>query len=146
LEGYEKMAPGKKAPDILIPEEDGRQLRLYDLDHDYILVLFWASWCPHCTSFLKQLNTWYRDKSIDIEVFAVSIDTSRFAWEEQCMIGSYPWINTLSNAGWDGKAPKDYNVYATPMLFLLDRERKIIAKPLTFKEFKKEIELLGEKK
>ncbi len=143
LEGYEKMSPGKKVPDILIHDQDDKQVRLYDLNHDYTLVLFWASWCPHCTSFLKQLGKWYPGKTIDLEVFAVSIDTSRFAWEEHCMVNNYPWINTFSKAGWEGKAPKDYNVYATPTLFLLDRDHKIIAKPLTFKEFKKEVEGLG---
>jgi thiol-disulfide isomerase/thioredoxin len=144
LEGYEKMAIGKKVPDILIMDQNDKQVRLYDVENDYTLVVFWASWCPHCSSFLKQLSKWYKDKDIDIEVFAVSIDTSRFAWEEQCMSDNYPWINTLSNAGWEGKTPKDFNVYATPTLFLLDRDRKIIAKPFTFKEFKREVEVLVE--
>jgi thiol-disulfide isomerase/thioredoxin len=140
LEGYEKMSPGKKAPDILMLDQNGKQVRLYDENHDYSLVLFWASWCPHCTSFMKQLAKWYPEKSVDIEVFAVSIDSSRFKWEERVLMDNYPWINTFSGAGWDGKAPKDYNVYATPTLFLLDREHKIIAKQLTFKEFKKVVD------
>jgi thiol-disulfide isomerase/thioredoxin len=145
LEGYEKMAPGKKVPDILMLDQNGKQVRLYDLDHDYTLVLFWASWCPHCTSFLKQLSKWYPEKALDIEVFAVSIDSSKFAWEEGMMMGNFPWINTFSGAGWDGKAPKDFNVYATPTLFLLNSDHVIIAKPLTFKEFKKEVDVLSAK-
>ncbi len=142
LEGYEKMAPGKKAPDILNFDPDGKQVRLYDVDRDYTLVLFWASWCPHCSVFLNQLEKWYPERPVDIEVFAVSIDSSRFAWEEKLMMENYPWINTFSGAGWDGKAPKDYNVYATPTLFLLDRDHRIIAKPLTFREFKREVDVL----
>jgi len=145
LEGYEKMSPGKKAPDILMLDQNGRQVRLYDLDCDYTLVVFWASWCPHCSVFLKQLSNWYPEKQIDLNVFAVSIDSSRFAWEERVMMDNFPWINTFSGAGWDGKAPKDYNVYATPTLFLLDREHKIIGKPLTFREFKKLADSLSEK-
>jgi thiol-disulfide isomerase/thioredoxin len=145
LEGYEKMSPGKKAPDILNFDQNGIQVSLYDLHNEYTLVLFWASWCPHCTSFLKQLNTWYPNRKIDLEVFAVSIDSSKFAWEEKVMMDNYPWINTFSGAGWDGKAPKDYNVYATPTLFLLDWEHKIIGKPMTFREFKKEVDALAEK-
>jgi thiol-disulfide isomerase/thioredoxin len=140
LEGYEKMAPGKKAPDILMFDIHGKQSRLYDLTNEYTLVVFWASWCPHCSAFLKQLATWYPGKKVDLEVYAVSIDSSRITWENRCITDNYPWINTFSGAGWDGKAPKDYNVYATPTLFLLDREHRIIAKPLTFKEFKKEID------
>lgn len=91
---------------------------------------------------MNQLGKWYTDKNIDIEVFAVSIDSLKLSWEERVLMDNYPWINTFSGAGWDGKAPKDYNVYATPTLFLLDREHKIIAKPVTFREFKKEVEEL----
>jgi thiol-disulfide isomerase/thioredoxin len=140
LEGYEKMSPGKKAPDILMLDVNAKQVRLYDIDRDYTLVIFWASWCPHCTTFLNQLGKWYPERNIDMEVFAVSIDSSRFSWEEQVLVNNYPWINTFSGAGWEGKAPKDYNVYATPTLFLLDRDHRIIAKPMTFKEFKKEVD------
>ena len=135
LEGYEKMSVGKQAPDIFMFDQNGKQVSLYSLDNDYILVVFWASWCPHCTVFLKELGKWYPGKDIDLEVFAVSIDSSRFSWEERIMMDNYPWINTYSGAGWDGKAPKEYNVYATPTLFLLDREHRIVGKPLTFKEF-----------
>jgi len=142
LEGYEKMAPGKKAPDILMLDQNGKQVRLYDLDHNYSLVVFWASWCPHCNTFLKQLAKWYPEKTIDLEVYAVSIDTSKFAWEEALLMHDLPWINTLSGSGWDGKAPKDYNVYATPTLFLINRDHVIVSKPMTFREFKKEVEAL----
>lgn len=146
LEGYERMAIGKKVPDILMLDQNGKQVRLYDIDRDYTLVLFWASWCPHCAVFLKQLSKWYPEKSIDMEVFAVSIDSSRFAWEEKVMMDNYPWINTFSGAGWDGNAPKDYNVYATPTLFIIDREHRIIAKPTTFREFKRDIDQISEAK
>lgn len=81
-----------------------------------------------------------------MEVFAVSIDSSRFAWEEIMLMENYPWINTFSGAGWDGNAPKDYNVYATPTMFIIDREHRIIGKPTTFREFKRDVDEIIEKK
>jgi peroxiredoxin len=142
LEGYQKMAIGKKVPDIIMLNENGKQFRLYELKNDYILVLFWASWCPHCTNMIPQLKKWYLTKSINLQVYAVSIDSSRFAWEENLMMNNYSWINTCTFAGWNDKAAKDYNLYATPTMFLLDREHKIIAKPMTFREFRKEVDKL----
>jgi len=35
---------------------------------------------------------------------------------------------------WDGKVAKDYNIFATPTMFLIDANRKILAKPETFEE------------
>jgi peroxiredoxin len=138
LEGYERMAEGKKVPDIRIENQDGNMVSLYDLRYDYLLVVFWASWCPHCSVFLNQLKRWYPEKELDLQVFAVSIDSSKFDWEEKSLEENYPWINTYSDEGWEGKAARDFNVYATPTLFLLDKEFRILAKPLTFREFKKE--------
>jgi len=142
LEGYKKMAPGKKVADIIMLDDKGKQVRLFDLKNDYVLVLFWASWCPHCNQFLSQVKKWYSSRPIDLEIYAVSIDSSRFEWEENLLMNAYPWINTCTFTGWNDKAAKDYNIYATPTMFLLDRERKIIAKPLTFREFKREIDKL----
>jgi thiol-disulfide isomerase/thioredoxin len=142
LAGYQKMAVGKKGPDILMLDENGTQIRLYNLKSEYVLVLFWASWCPHCANMLPQLKKWYDSKTINLEVYAVSIDSSRFIWEENLLMNNYGWINTCTFAGWNDKAAKDYNIYATPTMFLLDRERKIIAKPLTYREFRKEVDKL----
>ena len=36
--------------------------------------------------------------------------------------------------GFMGKPADDYNIYATPTMFLLDREKKIIAKPISMRE------------
>ncbi len=142
LEGYQKMTIGKKVPDIIMLNENGTQVRLNDLKNDYVLVLFWASWCPHCTNLMPQMKKWFETKTINLQVYAVSIDSSRFDWEENLMMNNYPWINTCTFAGWNDKAAKEYNLYATPTMFLLDRERKIIAKPMTFREFRREIDKL----
>lgn len=140
LEGYEKMAAGKKVPDIIAIDPNEKTHSLYSLTSDYTLVVFWASWCPHCSVFLNQLKKWYDTKDVDLEVYAVSIDSSAFDWEERSLQEEFPWINTISGSGWEGKAPKDYNVYATPTIFLLDNEHRILSKPMTFREFKKDLD------
>lgn len=49
------------------------------------------------------------------------------------------WINCNEQGGWNGNTARDYNLYATPTMFIMDKTRKIIAKPVTFGEFKREI-------
>jgi len=53
-----------------------------------------------------------------------------------------PWINTREPMGWEGKSAEDYNIYATPTMFLLDRERRIVARPFTLRELRREIRRL----
>ena len=78
-----------------------------------------------------------------IGIFSVSIDTSRFDWEENLLLNNYPWISVCNLQGWEGKVASDYNIYATPTMFLIDRNRKILGKPLTFREFRRDVEKLG---
>ena len=144
LEGYKRMAVGNSVNDIVLLDEDGKSRRLSELKNEYVLVLFWASWCPHCTRLLPEIKKWYEtERNIDLGIFSVSIDTSRFDWEEHLLLYDYPWINVCSLQGWEGKVASDYNIYASPTMFLIDRNRKILGKPLTFREFRREVEKLG---
>jgi thiol-disulfide isomerase/thioredoxin len=143
LGAYRKMALGNTAPDIIMEDINGNIVALSGVDHEYTLVLFWASWCPHCNSMLPELKKWYNEERIvDMEIFAVSIDTSHADWHNMVISEQLPWINCNEPGGWYGKVAMDYNLYATPTMFILDRNRKILAKPVTFYEFRKETEKL----
>lgn len=140
LSAYQKMAIGKIAPDIEVPDTSGNVNKLSLLDNEYVLVIFWASWCPHCTDMLPKVKNWYeQNRKRDIEVFTISIDTSRISWMNTLREGRYRWINTSNLKGWEGEAARDYNIYATPTMFLLDRERKIVAKPISFYELEQNL-------
>jgi len=130
-----KMIPGSIAPDISTFGLQHNEIRLSKLSHNYILLVFWASWCPNCEETLPQIKKWYESKSIDLEVLAISIDTLASDWKKAISKNSYNWLNACDLKGWDGKASQDYNLYATPTMFLLDRNRKIIAKPISYEEF-----------
>lgn len=143
VESYRKMATGNTAPDIVTEDINGNLNALSESGHDYTLVLFWASWCPHCKSMLPELKEWYeKDRDIDMEILAISIDTSKTEWKKVISENQFPWINCNDISGWDGKAAIDYNLYATPTMFILDRNRKILAKPVTFYEFTKDVKKL----
>ncbi len=159
IETIRKMAIGNMAPEIDMPLQGifdlnvsegavihagGSQIKLTNISAEYTLVLFWASWCPHCQSLLteaKDVYDKYRDKGL--EVLAISIDKERSAWQDAISKGQYRWINYSELTGWSGKAAREYGVWSTPRMYLLDRSKRIIAKPLTVKELKKSIALLN---
>lgn len=45
-------------------------------------------------------------------------------------------MNVCDLKGWDGKAAIDYFIYATPTMFLVDKQLKLIQLPKTFDEIK----------
>ena len=135
IERIRKLAIGKTAPEIIINRLDGNHLKLSDIKSECALVVFWASWCQHCSVMLPKLKgiyDEYRDKGL--EIVAISIDKDKEAWQKAMANGNYSWINHSELKGWDSRAAIDYNVWATPKMYLLDKEKEIIAKPLTVDE------------
>ena len=134
LDKIKKMAIGKIAPDVTIPDKDGNKITLSEIKNDFVLVVFWASWCPHCADMLKELKDFYEKMQPDIEILAVSIDHNKQEWVQAIEKNNYQWINVSEVKGWNGKSVDQYNVVGTPTMFLLDSNRKILAKPLNMKE------------
>lgn len=135
LETFKKIAVGKISPDLVIPDNKGKQVKLSLINAEFTLVVFWSTQCPHCTAMMPRLKELY-DKQTPrrFEVLAVSIDTSRTAWSSFIRDQKLNWINVSDLKGFAGKSADDFNIYATPTIFLLDREKKILSKPITLRE------------
>lgn len=137
---YEKVSVGKIAPDFEITTFQDNIFNLYSIDSEYILLVFWASWCPHCTKILPDLQKIYNPNTeSELEIIAISLDTKKEDWENVLKNKNYNWINCSELKGWDSKIAIDYNIYATPTMILLDRNFKIIAKPRTVNELKENL-------
>ncbi|MEI6683597.1 MAG: thioredoxin-like domain-containing protein [Bacteroidota bacterium] len=135
LETFKKISIGKTAPEISVPDNNGKPVKMTGINSEYTLVVFWSSECPHCTAMMPKLKEYYeKQKPKRFEVLSVSIDTSRVAWTRFLREQKLPWINVSDLKGFNGKPADDFNIYATPTMFLLDRQKKIVAKPNTLRE------------
>lgn len=125
----QKMVVGSVVPDFTLNDLTGNRVTFSKDLKKINLVVFWASWCPHCNSLLKELSTFCSGKP-DLEVFAVSLDRSADDWEKavnETGMGKFRNLSDLQE--WEGKVVDDYNVYATPAMFVVDANRRIIARP-----------------
>lgn len=135
LDNFKKLSIGKTAPEIVVPDMKGNGVSLKAIPAEFTLLIFWSSQCPHCTEMLPRLKGWYdRQKPKRLEVMAVSLDTSRSDWTSFVKKEKLNWINTSELKGFAGKAEDEYNIYATPTMYLIGRDKKIIAKPITWRE------------
>ncbi len=127
---------GQQAPDVMVSNEGALQ-RLYDIKAKYTMLLFWESDCDHCQKLTDELIEYYhQNKSKDFEVIALALDTSQKGWLSYIVTHNFDWINYCDLEGWKSKAVKDYNIVATPSMFLLDSNKRIIAKPTSINELK----------
>lgn len=140
LENFKKISVGKIAPEIEIPDPKGKTIRLSTITSEYTLVIFWSSECGHCIEMMPKVKKLYDDqKPKRVEVLAVSIDTSKTEWNAFLKEEKLNWLNGSDLKGFNGKAADDYNIYATPTMFLLDKEKKILAKPITYRELEQDM-------
>lgn len=129
MELIKKLAIGKPAPNISTTDIYGNLVNLHDIKSKRILILFWASWCPHCDEMMPVIDSYYGNKD-NLEVISISIDESKDALMKSINKSGYGWINIAELQGWDGEIVEEYGIVATPSIFILDENKKIIGKPL----------------
>jgi thioredoxin-related protein len=128
IEKIRTLQIGEKVPEIRI---DDFQLSTYQPDQEYFLLLFYSPSCFHCTELLIDLIP-YSEK-IKLPVIALQIDDEMNPWH-------FPEFWTLLKA--DAKIRKDYGVFSTPSLYLVNtKSKQIRAIPENLSEIK-EFELL----
>jgi peroxiredoxin len=125
-----RLADGNPAPDFSARDLQGKRIKLSKIKAEKTLLVFWASWCPHCTSSLPRLKKYYDPLHPEkLQIIAISVDEDKNDVTKAIQKEHYPWINIAQLKGWDSPVAEAYDVSATPSFFLLDKDKKIIAKP-----------------
>jgi thiol-disulfide isomerase/thioredoxin len=112
----------------------GTFFNLYDIKADYIILFFWEADCGHCKTATPELYQVYqRLKGKNVKVVAVNLlggEEGKVKWIDFVNEhGLYDWINCWNP--YDFEFKKVYDIVTTPALFLLDKEKKILAKKIT---------------
>lgn len=136
LESYRAMKVGNISADITFEEitlspnftSGNEPKKLSNLNSNYKVVVFGASWCPQCNKDLPEIAAYYEKwKQQNVEVVFISLDENEQAFKT--FAKDFPFISTCEYKKWEGKAAKDYYVFATPTIYLLNKEHKILLKP-----------------
>lgn len=149
LEKLLGIAPiGSKAIDFSLPDINGKQVSLYSkLGKNYVLLEFWAGWCPVCRrenpNVVKNYQK-YKDKGFD--VFGVSLDRNKESWLKAIQDFGLYWTQVSDLRLWNNSAAQLYGFRALPASLLLDPSGNIIAKNLRGEDLGKKLaELLDDK-
>ena len=73
---------GEQAPMFELTADDGSGASLGDYRGKYVLLNFWATWCPPCIQELPSLNTLHRELEPNgLVVLGISVDENKQAYE-----------------------------------------------------------------
>ncbi len=138
---------GTPASDIDLPDSTGTTRTLYNDSSAYTLVAFWDPTCEHCKEVLPKLDSFYRAKwkAAGMNIYAVAKETdgTKKDWlnfiRAQQLVG---WTHVYYSKA-DDKARIDagipgysqlYDIQSFPTLYLLDKDKRIIAKKLSYQQ------------
>ena len=138
---------GTPAADIVLPDPSGTIRSLYGQDAGFTLVSFWDPTCGHCKEVLPKLDSFYRArwKAAGIRMYSVAKETDGTKKDWLDFISEHrlqDWTHVYYSKA-DDKARTDsgipgysqlYDVLSFPTLYLLDKDKRIIAKKLTYEQ------------
>lgn len=110
------------------PDEKVVTLSQYVGHGKYVLLDFWASWCPPCqrqTPYLKQLYRQYGKEQF--AMVGISLDTDRNDWLAYVRDHDMEWPQLGDPRGWDSEAILSYVIQGIPHLVLIGPDGTIVA-------------------
>lgn len=120
------------------------EIKLSDVEAKYTIIWFWEPDCSHCRKATPVFHKFYQDtlKAYNVEVISVYMNKGIDNWKEfSNHIGKffdfvekhqlYDWINA-----WNPFDPyrENYDIKSSPVLYLLDENKEILAKRIDYRQ------------
>ena len=130
----EKIKPNilfTQAHDLAMPDTGLVMHTLYSVKAKYTVLVFWDPTCSHCKIEIPKLLHYYDSvkTKISIEVFSIGMESDMEVWKKYVRENKLDWLN-VSDLYNQTNFRNYYDIYSTPVIYLLDDRKRIIAKRL----------------
>lgn len=140
---------GKKAPPITMLDTAGTSVSLYNVKASYTIVIFWDHGCGHCKKEVPKLAEVYKNKlkAKGIKVFAIETEDKPADWKKFINEHKLDWINVHQPDAYQRAVTKKiYDIYSTPVIYVLDENKIIKAKRIDSEQISDFIDALEKEK
>ncbi len=113
-----------------LPDTLGVYHDFYKMKEDYVILWFWDSDCGHCKKQTPKLYDLYKKMEKEgrsVKVYAINIEQESKGYLKYLRENDYDWINVQDTAHLTNFRAY-YDIYSTPVAYILDKERRIIGK------------------
>ena len=112
------------AADLVLLDLNGKQVKVSDFKGKWVIVNYWATWCPPCAVEIPELNTFHnKHKSKDAVVVGVNIEQGELEYVKEFSAEfkiTYPILQAL-----DSSSSPYGQIRALPTTFILDKQGKV---------------------
>lgn len=123
---------GQKAKELILQSPSDEFFSLHEVDAPYTVLFFWEPGCSHCKKATPLLNTkvYSKFKEKGLKVFAVYTQDDKDEWntfiEDKNL---FDWIHVYDPYNHSNFRLK-YDITTTPQIFILDKNKNILAKKI----------------
>ncbi|MFH1005155.1 MAG: redoxin domain-containing protein [Bacteroidota bacterium] len=119
---------GKPAPPLVMQDTNGKDVFLYSIKAKYTILLLWDPDCGHCQKVVPKMETFYEKiKLKGIKVYAVNTQHEDDKWKKFIREKNLNFINVHDKYK-QYSLFQLYDIYSTPVIYLLDDKKIIKAK------------------
>ena len=121
------LKPGTVAPDLSLTTIDGKTFSLSSLRGKYVVLDFWASWCPDCRKDAPNVIAMYEKyHQKGVEFVGVSFDTKRDAWAKGVDKLGIPYLQVGDMKGMrESAVASAYNIKWIPSIYVVDPQGNV---------------------
>ncbi len=131
------LETGSEAPVISLPDVQGKTQSLRDYRGKYVLLVFWASWSSQSCEAVKKITPVYDEfKDKGLELYMVSLDRSGDSWKNRMTELQVAGMQVSDLKYWDSPVVDAYKINQLPVMYLLDKEGRILNKDFSAEELK----------
>ena len=139
--GFEKAKTSEEMTKIFYanaPEIEKTFLKLHSVKAKYTILVFWDVDCSHCQVEIPKLIELYHQllkDNIDVKVFCVYTQQEFDKYKKYVDEKKLDWINVYDGVHYNNLKDK-YDIYSTPVIYILDKDKKIKAKRIDVDQIK----------
>jgi thiol-disulfide isomerase/thioredoxin len=121
----------KIIPDLVLSDTSKKPISIHGIKADYTVLVFYSPSCGHCKESAPKLKEFYdKNKATGVKVLAIATEQSPEEWKK--FIQTYKLEELLHGYDYNSKVNyyRDYDVVSTPTIYVLDKNKKIIARKM----------------
>ncbi len=119
---------GSTPPDLVLTDTSNNFVSYKNIDNQFTVLFFWDHTCGFCKSELLKLKTLYEHNQFELEVFAINTNNDFEGWKTYIRKHNLNWINVNGTRSMTSDFHHLFDIYSTPVLYLLDKDKTILAK------------------
>lgn len=121
---------GVPAPNLILIDTAHQFLSFKDIEARFTVLFFWDYDCGICKKDLKVLQELYHSQKYELEVYAIGTNSDLDGWKKYIQENELGWINVNGTRSVTQNFHELYDIYGTPVIYVLDQDKHIIAKQI----------------